>query len=184
MPLQITVPALRGFREETNEFVILKKEETLELEHSLLSLSKWESKWKKPLLSNDKMTVEESVDYIRCMNLTPGVDPSVFTQQRLTNAIVDQVMAYMEDSMTATWFSDRNKGKGQREIITAEILYYWMFVQRVPKECEKWHLNRLITMLRVCSEKNAPPKKIPAAERIAQNRRLNAQRLKKWNTKG
>lgn len=184
MPLHIMVPPLRGFKEETSEFVVLKKEQPLVLEHSLVSLSKWESKWKKPLLTNANKTIEESIDYIRCMNLTQNVDPSVFTPQRITNEIIDKVNAYMEDSMTATWFSDNGKGKGPKEVITAEIIYYWMFTQGVPMECQKWHLNRLLTLLRVFSEKNAPKKKMSPAEIVARNRKLNAQRLKRMNTKG
>lgn len=181
--LQITVPALvrEDYDEEKNEFVytVLEKEQTLRLEHSLISLSKWESKWHKPFISKGNKTNEELLDYIRYMTLTPNVNPDVY--YRLSPANYSQIENYIGDSMTATTFSDDRNRKHSREIITAEIIYYWMVSLNIPFDpCERWHLNRLITLVRVCNIKNNPSKKRNSRSDTAlKNARLNAARRKK-----
>ena len=181
--LKITVPRVEGFDEVRNMFVDYIPETTLQLEHSLLSLSKWEAKWKKPFLSQNEdnpRTQEEMIDYIRCMTLNT-VDPKVY--DHIPSEVMAKIIKYIEDPMTATTFSDNNK-KNSREIITSEIIYYWMISLTIPFECQKWHLNRLLALIRVCSIKNQPPKKMSAKEIMTRNKALNAQRRAKLNTRG
>lgn len=183
--LQITIPAIvnEGFDENTNEFVYttIGKEETLQLEHSLLSLSKWESKWCKPFLSSEK-TDEEILDYIRLMTINRNVSHDVY--DRLTERNVEDIKNYINAPMTATTFSEDKTGKASKEIITAEIIYYWMVALNIPFECEKWHLNKLITLVRVCNIKNAPPKKKGKRDTAKRYAELNAARRKQLNTRG
>jgi len=178
--LQITVPAVEMWDESTETY-INTKETTLQLEHSLVSVSKWESKWCKSFLSHTNKTYDETIDYIKCMTLTRDVDPSVY--YGLTNDNIEQINKYIAAPMTATSFSDKN-GKGGREIITSELIYYWMISQNIPFECQKWHLNRLLTLIRVCNIKNAPPKKHSRREIASRNAALNAARRKQLNSKG
>lgn len=178
--LTITIPASEQFDDSKQEFIEIK-EQTLSLEHSLISLSKWESKWCKSFLSRKDKTHEELIDYIRCMTLTPHVDPNVY--YGLSNENIDQINAYIEAPMTATHFYE-NETSTSREIITAELIYYWMIAQNIPMECQKWHLNRLLTLIKVCNIKNSPPKKRSAREIMSRNAALNAARKKRLNTKG
>lgn len=174
--LLVTVPAGEMYNEDTKEFVQIP-ETKLRLEHSLVSLAKWESKWKKPFLSTEK-TREMTVDYIRCMNLTQNVDPNVFTF--ISDENIRIINEYIDDPMTATWFNERNKERNSRpEVITAEIIYYWMIALQIPVDFQKWHLNRLLTLVRVCNIKNAPKEQMSAQETIAMHRALNAARRKK-----
>ena len=171
-----------GWDERTEEFIPAKTV-TLQLEHSLVSLKKWESKWKRSFLSSkQELTVEETIDYIRCMTLTQNVKPEVY--QRLSQKNIDDVSEYIRDSMTATTFSDKNGKKGRNEIITAELIYYWMFSLGISMECQKWHLNQLITLIRVCSAKNTPPTKTSKADLASQYAAMNAARRKQLNSKG
>ena len=179
--LRITIPATEEWNETKEEF-IYTKEQTLQLEHSLVSLSKWESRWKKPFLSKEVKTKEEIIDYIKCMTITQNVDPNVY--RCLTEENIKTVNAYINDPMTATTFSDRNKRSPSREIITSEILYYQMIALTIPMECQKWHLNRLLTLIRVCDLKNQKPKKQSMRERYTSNVALNAARRKQLNSKG
>lgn len=179
--LQITIPAVELWDEQKQEFVYTK-EQTLALEHSLVSLSKWESKWHKPFLSKTEKTVEETIDYIRCMTLTQNVKPEVYLG--LTAENITQVNKYIEDPMTATFFSEDNVGKNSREIVTNELIYYWMTALNIPVKFEKWHLNRLLTLIRVCNIKNSPPKKYSKGEIMKRNAALNAARRKQLGTKG
>lgn len=177
--LKITIPAIELYDEATNEFVN-SKEQSLQLEHSLVSLSKWESKWCKPFLSKDNKTVEESIDYIQCMTITKNVDDSVYSY--ITTEHIDIVSAYIEAPMTATIFS-KDKDPS-REIITAEIIYYWMVSMTIPFECQKWHLNRLLALINVCNIKNTPPKKMGKQELLNRNRSLNEARKTAMKTNG
>ena len=155
--LYLTVPSRELFNEATSTFSYTK-EENLQLEHSLVSLSKWESKWEKPFLSEDKKTTEEIIDYIKCMTITQNVKPEVY--DNLPKEVFTKVDAYIHAKMTATWFSDKQNAPQSREVITAELIYYWMVAHNIPFECQKWHLNRLITLIRVCDEFNRPPSKM------------------------
>lgn len=172
------------FNEETSEFIpiVATKSQTLQLEHSLVSLSKWEAKWRKPFLTKEKRTIEETVDYVRCMTLTQNVDPNVY--KALTSELLAEVFAYIDAPMTATTFSKRGNRPPNHEIITSEIIYYWMVSYQIPFECQKWHLSRLLTLINVCSVKNAPQKKMSRQEIMSRNRALNAARRKKLNTRG
>ena len=180
--LQITVPiSPEGWDEEKQEFVE-PKTQVLQLEHSLISLSKWESKWCKPFLSNKEKTYEETLDYIKCMTLTQNVDPEVYN--RLTPENIAQINKYIESPMTATTISDEQPGRRNRELVTSELVYYWMVALNIPFECQKWHLNRLITLIRVCNVKNQPPKKMSKSDIMRRNAALNAARRSKSNPSG
>ena len=180
--LEIIVPGREDWDERTNEFVY-EKPTLLRLEHSLLSLSKWESKWHKPWLDTRKpKTREEMLDYIRCMTVTQGVDPKVYT--RLTRQNMADIKTYMEDPMSATWFNDKKKGRGRGRVQTAELFYCAMASYGIPFSCEKCNLNRLLTLLRVCGEENSPKQKMTKREEMMQRDALNNARRAKYHTKG
>lgn len=175
--LEIYVPiSLEGWDEKKQEF-IPPKTVKLQLEHSLISLSKWESKWHKPFFSTNEKSPEETIDYIKCMTLTQNVRPEIY--EYLSENNIDDIQRYIGDSMTATTFSEKNSGKGSREIVTSELVYYWMIALNIPFECQKWHINRLLTLIRVCNVKNEPPKKRSRSELINHHRAVNAARRKK-----
>lgn len=178
--LKIVVPSREMFNEETNEFFVTK-EQTLSLEHSLVSISKWESKWNKPFLGKEDKTFEQTIDYIKCMTLTQNVDPLVYTS--LTRDNIEAINEYIAAPMTATWFSENQRSRS-REVVTSELIYYWMIALNIPFECQKWHLNRLMTLINVCSIKNAPPKKMSKREIMNRNRALNSARRKAKGTRG
>ena len=178
--LYITIPKSEFYDERTSSFIQIK-EQKLQLEHSLVSLSKWEQKTEKPFLSTGQMTFSETIEYIKCMTITQNVDPNVYLG--ITNDIIRQVDEYIGQKMTATTFSF-NSNSGKRDVVTSEIIYYWMFELKIPKECEKWHLNRLLTMIRVSSEKNGPKKKMSKGEIFARNRALNEARKRQLQTRG
>jgi hypothetical protein len=181
--LQLTIPAAELYDESTNQFIPVK-EQTLMLEHSLVSLSKWESKWCKPFLSKDGLTTEQTIDYIRCMTLTQNVPPIVYSL--LTDDNIKTVENYINAPMTATWFSadEKKHGRSNGEVVTAELIYYWMIALQIPMECQKWHLNRLITLVRICNIKNTPPKKMGKRATMSRNAAINAARRKQLNTTG
>ena len=180
--LQITVPAREYWNEKAEEFVNVK-EQVLCLEHSLVSISKWEAKWHKPFIYtfNKAPSIEEVRDYVKCMTLTQNVDPNVYLS--LTKENLEEVFKYIEDPMTATTIKETN-GKRNRELITSELIYYWMTDSNIPFECQKWHLNRLLTLIRVCNIKRQPPKKKGKDEIIAEYKAENERRKKLWNTNG
>lgn len=179
--LRITIPATELWDERKKEFVNVK-EQTLQLEHSLVSLSKWESKWCKSFDATKNKTAEEALDYIKCMTLTQNVKPEVYLC--LTPEHIRQIMEYIDAPMTATTIRELNNKKANREIVTAELIYHWMIETQVPFECQKWHLNRLIMLIRVRQHKLNPPKKMSNAEIAEHNRMLNEARKKAWNTTG
>lgn len=182
--LHITVPAREYFNEETQEFSETK-ECSMVMEHSLISISKWEAKWKKSYFSTNNKTTEEVLDYLRCMTISPqGVDWSVYAN--LPDYILKQIREYIDDPMTATTISDASViGHSRKQVITSELVYYWMIAQNIPIEFEKWHINRLLTLIKVCSIKNNPnPKKMNRSAIVKQNRAINAARRAKYSTKG
>lgn len=178
--LQITIAAIELYDETNNEFVS-SKEQGFQIEHSLVSLSKWESKWCKPFISKAEKTHAEFIDYVRCMTITQNVNNDVYNL--LTSQHIKEINQYIELPMTATIFASEEKSTN-REIITAEIIYYWMVAMNIPFECQKWHLNRLLTLINVCNLKNKKPTKMSKRELIARNRSLNESRRNNLNTKG
>ena len=184
--LRITVPAVEEselWDEATETFVKNPgvKEQTLQLEHSLISISKWESKWCKPFISKDEKTDEETIDYIRCMTINQNVDPSVY--DHLTTDNLKDIRDYINAPMTATTVREI-KSNNSKEIVTSELIYYWMISLQIPVEFDKWHLNRLMTLIKVFNVKNTPPKKMSQRELMSRNAALNAARRKKHNSKG
>ena len=179
--LYLTVPSRELFDEATSTFSYTK-EEKLQLEHSLVSLSKWEAKWCKPFLGKDQKTNEEVRDYIRCMIIDRNVPDNIL--YALSKQQEKQIVDYIDEKMTATTFSDISSASKSHEVITSEIIYYWMISLNIPFECQKWHLNRLLTLIRVCSIKNAPPKKMGRNSILSRNAQINAARKKQLNTRG
>ena len=180
--LTITIPATEEFDEIKGEFVYVK-EQTLQLEHSLISISKWESKWQKPFLGKQDKSTEEIIDYIKCMTLTQNVSPE--TYNRLSSSNIEEIKQYIEDPHTATViYEDPNAPKTHKETITSELIYYWMVALNIPFECQKWHLNRLLMLVRVCELKNRPPKKMSQRQIMSRNAALNAARRNKLHSKG
>ena len=178
--LEVDVPAGEFYNEDTNLFFETKAIR-LRLEHSLVSISKWEATWKKPFLSREKHSNEELRDYVRCMTLNQHVDPMVY--HALTSENLKAIAEYISDEMTATTIQDPSQ-KTSREVVTSELIYYWMVAYNVPWEAQKWHLSRLMTLIRICSIKNGPQKKMSKHDILSRNARLNAQRRAKYKTRG
>lgn len=187
---QITIsekPAREYFNESTNEFISLPghKAFQLQLEHSLISLSKWESKWKKPFLnSNSKsgLTKEEIIDYVRCMTINGGVPEDAY--KFIDDNELKQILDYMGDSHTATTIYDRRSQPHRNEKITSELIYYWMIRCEIPQAYEKWHLNRLLTLIKICNIKGGPEQKMSKQSIYNQNRELNAKRRASMHSRG
>jgi hypothetical protein len=179
--LTIMVGSTTSYDEQEEKFVE-QGGEAIQLEHSLVSLSKWEAIHEKPFLGKETNTPEEVFSYIECMLLTEN--PPGDLRQRLSQANIDAVNEYINAKMTATWFSDQPGAPRTSEIITAELIYYWMTVFQIPFECENWHLNRLFTLIRVCNNKQGKPKKMSKSELVARQRELNARRKAELGTKG
>jgi len=178
--LNLTVTLKEGFNEKDDEFVPIETF-SLVLEHSLASLSKWEAFFEKPFLSNDEKSSEEILWYIKAMVLTPNVPDKVLA--KLSQGNLEAINEYINAKMTATRFRE-DDSRPSREIVTAEIIYYWMISFNIPFECEHWHLNKLMTLIQVCSKKNEPTKELSMQEVAARNRELNARRRTELNTKG
>lgn len=179
--LRITVPDREYWDERKQEFVNVKGGE-LKLEHSLVSIAKWESKWNKSFLHTNEKTDEETIDYVRCMSLSQNVSKDIY--ENLSPQNIMDIKNYINAPMTATVFADTGDNGTNREVVTAELIYYWMIAYNIPFECQKWHINRLLTLVRVCGIKNNPPKKMSKGEIMRRNAALNAQRRKQMNTKG
>lgn len=187
LPIVIPGQHLEYFDERTEEFVTVDVPETyLELEHSLISLQKWEQKWHKAFLSDyEEKTHEMMCDYVRCMALNgKNIDPKVYNY--IPAKVMDEITSYIKDPMTAAWFNDGLIGaqKTSSEVITAEIIYYWMITLNIPVEFKKWHLNSLMTLIKVVSIKNSPPQKVDPAQAARERDRLNRERRAKYNSKG
>lgn len=179
--LQIVIPERELWNEQTEEF-IHTKELHLQLEHSLISISNWEMKWHVPYFDENK-TDEQAIDYIRCMTLTKNVPESYY--RCLTGKNIEDINAYMLDTMTATTIQDLKQNTGHRsQKVTSELIYYWMIQFGIPFTCDKWHINRLIMLIRVCAEENKPKKTKSAKELAAEYRAINAARKAKFGTKG
>ena len=178
--LHLTIPDLEIFDEHKNEFVNIKGG-TIKIEHSLVSISKWESKWNKPFLTKEQKTIEETIDYIKSMTITQNVKPELYNN--ITNDNITSVSRYISLPMTATTFNDTNS-TSSKDIITSEIIYYWMISYNIPFECQKWHVNRLLTLIRVCSKKNEKPKKMSKSEIMNRNRDINNRRRQQLNSNG
>lgn len=180
--LTITVPGEEFFDEKSNEFVTIG-DVTLELEHSLVSLSKWESIWEKPFLGKGEKTAEETLSYIKCMTLTPNVPPEVY--EKLSKENIEAINEYVSKKHSATWFREvKGQGNTTGELVTAEVIYYWLVAMNIPFEVQTWHLNKLFTLVKVIGQKNAPKKRMGRREAAAQQRALNAQRLSQFGTNG
>ena len=178
--LTLFIPKSETFDEATQTFV--DDGWTVEMEHSLISLSKWESFFKKPFLSNTEKTSEETLWYIKAMVISPAIPDEAF--HHMTRANVDAINAYVSDEMTATTINEIPGQKQNTEKITSELIYYWMSTLGVPIACESWHLNRLLTFIKVCNAKNAPPKKMSKNELLRRQRELNDQRRAQFKTTG
>ena len=186
MSLKIEVKGAELFDESTQRFIEVKPT-VLTLEHSLIAVSKWESKYHIPFLKEDEKTPEQLEYYFKCMTINQNVDPNVY--KNLTISQQKEILDYIHDPMTATWFGDDDKkpgkGRGRKtEIITSELIYYWMVAHNIPSEYEKWHLNRLLTLIQVCNSYNQPPKKMSKNDIIRNNDALNAARRAAMRTRG
>lgn len=181
--LSIHINGGEFFIDKTSEFKKIKPVD-LQLEHSLVSISKWEAKWEKPFLGKEEKTKAELTDYIRCMTVSQNIDPYIYVLIANSDEQMALIKAYIEAPMTATKISQHQKQTGPKEIITSELIYYWMIANNIPQEYQKWHLNRLLTLIEVCGVKNAPPKKMSARELANQNAALNAARRKAMGSKG
>lgn len=189
--LKITVPGNEYWDPYKEEFITLPST-TLTLEHSLLSLSKWEDKWHRPFLNEGPKNDEEYIDYIRCMIIDEDYDPKVL--RGLSSSNIKKINEYLKDSHTATWFGKTDsyintekslkKPNSKKDVITSEVIYYWLVALQIPFECEKWNLNRLLTLVRVCNEKNAPPKKMSKKQLMNRNTALNQLRRQQLNSAG
>ena len=183
--LEIVVPETEFFDDVKQEFYTVSAQ-TIQLEHSLISISKWESKWRKPFLANTgNRTVEESIDYIKCMALSRSVPPEAYLA--LTQENVDTVADYINQSQTATWFNEApgvKKSSTSSQVVTSELIYYWMITYNIPAEYQKWPLSRLIALIRICETKSRPPQKMSKADVRAQMRKLNEQRRAEYGTRG
>lgn len=181
--LEIVVPGQEYYDEINEEFVYLNEQKLL-LEHSLESVSKWEAKWHKAFLGKKEKTNEETLDYIRCMTLNENEvsDPNVYS--RLSNENRKAISDYIENPMTATYIHKNEQEGRSNETVTSELIYYWMVALQIPMECQKWHLNRLLTLVQVCNIKNKPPKKRSKGDIMRSNAALNAARRKKYNSAG
>lgn len=178
--LKISVVMSEVFDEEASK--LLQDKFVLELEHSLVSLSKWESEFEKPFLSSNEKTSEETIAYVRSMCFTPDVPPEVF--DNLSQKNVDDIYTYVNAKMTATWFAENANQQKGREVITSELIYYWMIALQVPFECQHWHLNRLLTLIRVCNAKNAPKRKMSKRDALQHQRAENARRRQQYGSSG
>lgn len=184
--LTIVLPETEIFDDDTQSFVFTKKQ-TIVLEHSLISLSKWEAKWKKPFLSKkEDRTPAEILDYIKCMTITPNVSDDAYIILASHSDLLTQIVEYINDSQTATVFNtpEGKNVKQSSQVVTSELIYYWMIQLNIPVEFQKWHLSRLLTLIKVCEIKNEKPKKMSKSSIYNRNRMLNAQRKARLGTHG
>lgn len=180
--LSLIVSGEEIYDEELNEFRSTPGY-NLELEHSLVSLSKWESKYNKPFLSEEQKTPIEMYDYIKFMAIHPGVPEHVFLS--LNDSDLARIVEYMNEKQTATWFNEPPNQSPMRTAITSELIYYWISALGLDASVvENWHLNRLFTVLKVASIEGQPKKKKSRTEVLAEIRRKNAERRAKYEKEG
>ena len=179
--LKVIIPPRTGFNNETQEFIDFKGI-TIQLEHSLVSISKWEAKYHKPFLVKTEKTNKELIDYVKCMTITQNVPDEAY--YFLTKENLTAINEYIGDSMTATWFTSHDKSGHSSEQVTSELIYYWMISYQIPFECQRWHLNRLMTLIRVCNVKNSKQQKMSKHDTMKHNASLNAARRARLNSKG
>ena len=179
--LNLIIPGEEHYDEVRNEFSTVGDVE-LTLEHSLVSVSKWESKVKKPFLSKDEKSPHEIRLYVTAMITSPNYPPNIVT--RLSKENLEAINAYIDSSESATTFGAMPETRGRGETITSELIYYWMVMFNIPFECQYWHLNRLFALIRICNIKNAKPKRMNKHDIAARNRALNEKRRAELNTKG
>ena len=180
--LSIHIKKRELFDERTSEFITVKGG-TLKLEHSLVSISKWESKWKIPFLSKEKKTKDQIDDYIRCMSINGDPDQNLIAS--ISSEDKNRIIDYIEEKQTATWFSNLDDKRNiHSDVVTSELIYYWMIEYQIPHEYEKWHLSRLLTLIEICNRKNSTPKKMSQAEIMARNKALNAERKARLHSRG
>lgn len=180
--LEILIPKKKLFDNKLERFITIDKDINIQLEHSLISLSKWESKWKKPYLTEDSKKYLESIDYIRCMTISKGINPDYYFA--LNPDTINEINRYINDSMTATTITKIEQSTKKQEILTSELIYYYMIQFQIPFECEKWHLNRLLTLIEVCSTKGTPEKKMAMKDVYARNKAINEANRKRFKTRG
>lgn len=189
--LKITIPAREFYNDTTNEFFSVCETQLI-LEHSLISLSKWESKWNKAFLVKREKTYEQNIDYIKCMTINSGVDPNAYLA--LTEQNISEIYEYIKAPMSAVFFPEEDGPPG-KDVVTAELIYYWMISLQIPFECSKWHLNRLLSLIRVCNMKNEAAynkngkgrkggRKGLSNDALRRRAALNKQRLREYNTNG
>jgi hypothetical protein len=179
--LRLIIEGDEIFDEETNEFSTFDNV-ILDLEHSLISVSKWESEYQKPFLSSKLETYEEVLGYIKAMVITPDIDLDVL--HKMSESNLDSIQNYIDSAQSATTFGNMPERRGPGEIITSELIYYWMIAFNIPFECERWHLNRLFSLIRICNIKQSKPKKMSRHEIAQRNRELNAKRKEQLGTSG
>lgn len=179
--LKIEIPKRDFWDASKKEFIYIDAT-SISLEHSLVSISKWESKWHKPFYSKDKKTSEELIDYIKCMTISQNVDPLVY--MALPESAINKIVEYMKDPMTATTVKELSNTPGSNKVLTSEVIYYYMIAFNIPFECQKWHINRLMTLIKVCNAKNTPPKKMGKAEALRRRNATNEARRQKLGTTG
>lgn len=179
LELNIPIGEEEYYDEIADRFVTPSK--TVHLEHSLLAVSKWESKYEKPFLNDTEHSDSETVDYIKMMGLPSEIPDELF--RLLTQEQISEINNYISRKHTATWFRE-SESKPSRQVITSELIYYWMFANQIPIECETWNINRLLTLIRIFSEKNQPEKKMSREDISRRNRELNAKRRAAMKTKG
>lgn len=184
--LTIIIPQSEGFNEITSEFITIP-ETRLNLEHSLISISKWESKWHKAFLKDNNKTPEEMLYYIKCMTLNKNVDESVYNF--LNHDHINKITNYMKDRQSAAYLNEAGEkmlsGKSASgDVLTSDLIYYMMFSLRIPMECQKWHINRLLILIHIFNVKNSAGKKLNKRSILSSNAAINASRRKKYNTRG
>ena len=186
--VEIYIPKSQIIDEETGVVYTAEKDWKLALEHSLISVQKWEAKWHVAFLNKGTRTFEQTIDYLRCMTLTPNVPDEVY--YCIPHTELKRVLEYVDDPMTATRINDgfdsgNSYGKKMgKDVITAEVIYNWMISLNIPTEYRKWHLNQLLTLIRVINAKNQPKKKRRMRDVLEEYKSINEANKRRFGTKG